>query len=55
MKLVIEGVMRNDLPWMFVFTGVGLGVAIEFLRLPVLPIAIGLYLPIHFNDTNHGW
>ncbi len=49
MKLVIEGVMRNDLPWMFVFTGVGLGVAIEFLRLPVLPIAIGLYLPIHLT------
>jgi len=49
MKLVIEGVMRNDLPWMFVFTGVGLGLAIEFLGLPVLPIAIGLYLPIHLS------
>lgn len=49
MKLVIEGVMRNDLPWMFVFTGVGLGIAIEFLGLPVLPVAIGLYLPIHLS------
>lgn len=49
MKLVIEGVMRNDLPWMFVFTGVSIGIAIECLKLPVLPIAIGLYLPIHLS------
>lgn len=49
MRLVIEGVMGDNLPWAFVFTGIGIGVAIELLGLPVLPIAIGLYLPIHLS------
>lgn len=49
MRLVIEGVMGGNLPWTLVFTGVGIGIAIELLGLPVLPIAIGLYLPIHLS------
>lgn len=49
MRLVIEGVMGDNLPWAFVFTGIGIGVAIELLGLPVLPLAIGLYLPIHLS------
>lgn len=49
MRLVIEGVMGGNLPWSFVFTGVGIGIAIELLGLPVLPVAIGLYLPIHLS------
>jgi putative OPT family oligopeptide transporter len=49
MRLVIEGVMGGNLPWSLVFTGVGIGVAIELLGLPVLPIAIGMYLPIHLS------
>ncbi|MCK8058574.1 MULTISPECIES: OPT family oligopeptide transporter [unclassified Fusibacter] len=49
MRLVIEGVMGGNLPWSLVFTGIGMGIAIELLGLPVLPIAIGLYLPIHLS------
>jgi putative OPT family oligopeptide transporter len=49
MRLVIEGVMGGNLPWALVFTGIGIGVTIELLGLPVLPIAIGLYLPIHLS------
>jgi putative OPT family oligopeptide transporter len=49
MRLVIEGVMGGNLPWSLIFIGVGIGVAIELLGLPVLPIAIGLYLPIHLS------
>jgi len=49
MRLVIEGVMGGNLPWALVFTGAGIGIAIELLGLPVLPIAIGLYLPIHLS------
>ncbi|WDV46000.1 oligopeptide transporter, OPT family [Clostridiaceae bacterium M8S5] len=49
MRLVIEGVMGGSLPWALVFTGIGVGVTIELLGLPVLPIAIGLYLPIHLS------
>jgi putative OPT family oligopeptide transporter len=49
MKLVIEGVMGGTLPWGLVFCGVGIAVMIEVLGLPILPIAIGLYLPIHLS------
>jgi len=49
MRLVIEGVMGGNLPWALVFTGIGVGITIELLGLPVLPIAIGLYLPIHLS------
>lgn len=51
MRLVVEGVMGGNLPWALVFMGVAIGVAIEFLGLPVLPIAIGLYLPINLSAT----
>lgn len=49
MKMVIEGVMGGDLPWALVFTGVFIAIAIEILGLPVLPVAIGIYLPFHLN------
>jgi uncharacterized oligopeptide transporter (OPT) family protein len=49
MKLVIEGVMGGTLPWGLVFCGVGIAAMIEVLGLPILPIAIGLYLPIHLS------
>ena len=29
--------------------GVGIGIAIEILGIPVLPFAVGLYLPIHLS------
>lgn len=49
MKMVVEGVMGGQMPWTLVFTGVFLAVVIEILGLPVLPVAIGIYLPIHLN------
>ncbi|MFO7729521.1 MAG: oligopeptide transporter, OPT family [Spirochaetia bacterium] len=49
MRLVIEGVMEGDLPWTLVYVGIGIGVMLELLKLPVLPIAVGLYLPIHLS------
>ncbi|WP_031557275.1 OPT family oligopeptide transporter [Lachnospira multipara] len=49
MKLVVEGVMGGNLPWNLVFVGVFIAVVIEFLAIPVLPVAIGLYLPIHLS------
>lgn len=49
MKLVVEGVMGGTLPWGLVLCGVAIAVMIELLGLPVLPIAIGLYLPIHLS------
>lgn len=49
MKLVVEGVMGGTLPWGLVFCGIGIAIAVEVLGLPVLPVAIGLYLPIHLS------
>lgn len=49
MKLVVEGVMGGTLPWGLVFCGIGIAIMIEILGLPVLPVAIGLYLPIHLS------
>lgn len=49
MKLVVEGVMGGTLPWGLVFCGIFIAIVIEILGLPILPIAIGLYLPIHLS------
>jgi putative OPT family oligopeptide transporter len=49
MRLVIEGVMEGNLPWPLVFTGVAAGAVVELLGIPVLPFAVGLYLPIHLS------
>ena len=49
MKMVVEGVMNGTLPWALVFTGVFIAVVIQLLGLPVLPIAIGIYLPISLS------
>lgn len=49
MKMVVEGVMGGDLPWTLVFAGVGIAIVVEILRIPVLPFAVGLYLPIHLS------
>ena len=46
MKLIIEGIMDGNLPWQLVLIGVFLAIAIELLHIPVLPVAIGLYLPV---------
>ncbi|MBO5246960.1 MAG: oligopeptide transporter, OPT family [Eubacterium sp.] len=49
MKMVVEGVMGGDLPWTLVFAGVGIAIVVEILGIPVLPFAVGLYLPIHLS------
>lgn len=51
MKMITEGVMDGNLPWALVFIGVFIGVAVEILRIPVLPVAIGLYLPLELSAT----
>ena len=49
MKMVVEGVMGGNLPWALVFIGVFIAIMIELLSIPVLPFAIGLYLPIELS------
>ena len=51
MKMIVEGIMGGNLPWALVFIGVFLAIGMEILRIPVMPFAIGLYLPIYLNAT----
>ena len=51
MKMIVEGIMGGNLPWTLVFIGVFLAIGMEILRIPVMPFAIGLYLPIYLNAT----
>ena len=49
MKLIIEGVMQGNLPWALVFIGLFIAVTVELIGIPVLPFAIGVYLPVQLN------
>ncbi len=49
MKLIVEGVMGGNLPWGLVFIGVFIAIVAEVVGLPVLPFAIGIYLPVQLN------
>jgi putative OPT family oligopeptide transporter len=49
MSLVIKGVITGTLPWTLVIVGAVFGVAIYLMGLPILPFALGLYLPIHLS------
>ena len=46
MKLVIEGVLDQQLPWGFVGIGVSIALVCEVLKIPSLPFAVGVYLPV---------
>ena len=49
MKMIIEGVMGANLPWGLVFIGVFIAIVAEIIKVPVLPFAIGIYLPVQLN------
>ncbi len=49
MKMIVEGVMGGNLPWVLVGIGAFIAIVVEILGIPVLPFAIGLYLPIHLS------
>ena len=46
MKLVIEGVLDNALPWLLVGFGILIALGAELLKIPSLPFAVGVYLPV---------
>ena len=51
MKMITEGVMEGNLPWTLIFIGVFIGVAVEIMGVPVLTVAIGLYLPFELSAS----
>jgi len=46
MKLVVDGVLDQSLPWGLIFIGVGIAAVAALLRVPTLPFAVGVYLPL---------
>jgi uncharacterized oligopeptide transporter (OPT) family protein len=46
MKLVIEGVLDQNLPWTLVAIGAAIAIGCEFAKIPSLPFAVGVYLPV---------
>ncbi len=49
MKILVEGVMGGNLPWGLVLTGIFIAVVVEIIGIPVLPFAIGIYLPVNLT------
>ncbi|MGN1305739.1 MAG: OPT family oligopeptide transporter [Oscillospiraceae bacterium] len=49
MKMITEGVMTAQLPWNLVFIGAFAAVVAELMGIPVLPFAIGSYLPVRLS------
>lgn len=47
MKLIVEGIMANNLPWDLIFIGAATAIVIELLGLNSLTVAVGIYLPVH--------
>ena len=51
MKLIVEGIMTAQLPWTLVIIGASIAVFCALSKLPILPVALGLYLPITLTTT----
>lgn len=49
MSMIVKGIMNSQLPWTLLFIGMVFGVMCELMKIPVLPFALGLYLPIHLS------
>ena len=49
MKMLVEGIMNAELPWALIFIGVFIAVMAEILKVPVMPFAVGMYLPFSLS------
>jgi len=49
MSMIAKGVIMGELPYTLVIAGVVLGLLVYIMRIPVLPFAIGLYLPLSLS------
>ena len=49
MKMLVEGIMNADLPWALILIGVCIAITIEILKVPVMPFAVGMYLPFSLS------
>jgi putative OPT family oligopeptide transporter len=49
MSMVIKGIMEGSLPWALVIAGGFIACVVELLKIPALPFAVGLYLPLELS------
>ena len=49
MKMLVEGIMNADLPWALILIGVFIAIVVEILKVPVMPFAVGMYLPFSLS------
>lgn len=46
MTMIVKGIFDSQIPWVLVIVGVTFAVMCELMKIPVLPFALGLYLPM---------
>ena len=51
MALIAKGVIEGNIPTTLIIIGVVIGLMLELLKLPILPFAIGLYLPLSLSTA----
>ncbi|ADG72774.1 OPT family oligopeptide transporter [Brachyspira murdochii] len=51
MKLIVEGIMTAQLPWTLVIIGAAIAIFCAIAKLPILAVALGLYLPITLSTA----
>ncbi len=49
MKMLVEGIMEANLPWALILIGVCIAIVVEILKVPVMPFAVGMYLPFSLS------
>ncbi|HZK52915.1 MAG TPA: oligopeptide transporter, OPT family [Desulfosporosinus sp.] len=50
MKLIVEGIMTAQLPWTLVIVGAAIAIFCALASIPILPVALGIYLPISLTS-----
>jgi putative OPT family oligopeptide transporter len=54
MKLIVEGIMTAKLPWTLVLIGVAMAAFCFLADIPILAVALGLYLPVGLSAAVFG-
>ena len=49
MKMLVEGIMDANLPWALILIGVFVAIVVEIVKVPVMPFAVGMYLPFSLS------
>jgi len=51
MAMIAQGIMNGKMPWILIIVGAAIGIMCELVKIPVLPFALGIYLPIHLYSA----